>query len=487
MRRGTTVVLLALLLNIQALTSRADGVLEWNALLLNAVRMEDTPPPLAARNLAILHVAIYDAVNAVDRRYQPYYVDATALPGTLVEAAAAAAAHAVMLGLYPSQQALAEASFTQDLAAMPPGSARDRGVRLGESVAEQILAWRSDDGASTSIPYIPSTAPGQWRRTAPFFRPPDLPQWPYVVPFAMTHGAQFRPPGPPALTSARYADDLNEVQALGAKDSPVRTVEQTLMATFWSDFSYTVTPPGHWNLIAETVAQQRGNSLLENARLFALLNMALADAAIACWDAKYMYNSWRPITAIQEADGDGNPDTFSDAHWSSFLNTPAFPEYPSGHSTFSRAAALVLADLFGTDQITFTVGSDAMPGVTRSFNGFSQAADEIGRSRIYGGIHFTSANLDGQATGALLARYVLDNFLLPLDHLPQLRLIRVTPQQITLQLQGVPSRTYCLEATTDFQQWFPFATNSASRGGILIEDSSIAGLRMHFYRARILP
>jgi hypothetical protein len=240
-----------------------------------------------------------------------------------------------------------------------------------------------------------------------------VPQWPTLIPFAVTEIERFRPAPPPALTSAEYAAAFNDVKALGARDSATRTPEQTLIARFWSDGDGTVTPPGHWNRIAQTVARERGTSLAENARLFALLNVTMADAAILCWDCKYRFNFWRPITAIREADHDANPGTESDPYWAPLLTTPPFPSYTSGHSTFSGAAASTLAHFFGTDAVRFTTTSEGAPGVTRSFERFSAAAEEAGRSRIYGGIHYEFDNQSGLATGRALADEICRHFLLP--------------------------------------------------------------------------
>ena len=216
---------------------------------------------------------------------------------------------------------------------------------------------------------------------------------------------------PPALTSTDYADDFNKTKELGAKNSTTRTEEQTTIAQFWADGPGTVTPPGHWNVIARELAMQRGNSVEDNARLFALLNIAEADAGILCWDCKYACNFWRPITAIQNADLDENPATQKDADWTPLLTTPPFPEYTSGHSTFSSAGATVLAKFFGTDNIPFTTVSEDVPGVSRSYASFSEAAAEAGMSRIYGGIHFMSANHQGLLSGARLGQFVMENFL----------------------------------------------------------------------------
>ena len=232
-----------------------------------------------------------------------------------------------------------------------------------------------------------------------------LPQWPFVTPFALAHPSQFRTAGPPPLTGAAYAADLDEVRRLGRVDSAERTPEQTLIARFWADGAGTATPPGHWNQIARDVSRQRDTGLYENARTFALLNIALADAGISSWDAKYFHGLWRPIMAIREADRDGNPATAPDPGWSPLLATPPFPSYTSTHSTFSAAGAAVLSSVFGPET-AFTTATDDLPGVIRGFGSFASAAAEAGRSRIYGGIHFEFDNRDGLAAGAAVGQYV---------------------------------------------------------------------------------
>jgi hypothetical protein len=228
----------------------------------------------------------------------------------------------------------------------------------------------------------------------------------------MRKATDFRPAAPPLCDTKAFAEALEEVKLLGGRHSSVRTAEQTEIAHFWADGEGTVTPPGHWNRIAQSVAESRRLSLGENARLFALLNLALADAAILCWDCKYHFDYVRPVTAIRRADHDGNPDTWSDPTWTPLLATPPFPSYTSGHSSFSAAAAAVLAELFG-DNTRFITTSDDLPHVRRSFASFSAAAAEAGRSRIYGGIHFEFDNREGQKTGAALGQYVARNFIGP--------------------------------------------------------------------------
>jgi membrane-associated phospholipid phosphatase len=227
----------------------------------------------------------------------------------------------------------------------------------------------------------------------------------------MTSPAQFRPSPAPKLDSALYAFDFNLTKDLGSATSTTRTADQTAIALFWADGAGTLTPPGHWNVIARELVIARGTSLAENARLFALLNMALADAAICAWECKYVDDFWRPVTAIRAADTDSNAATEADPAWTPLITTPPFPEYVSGHSTFSGAAATVLADFYGSDSIPFTTTSDDLPGATRSFGSFWEAAAEAGLSRVFGGIHFMSANQQGLQSGARLGHYVVEHFL----------------------------------------------------------------------------
>src|SRR5204862_6848367 len=242
-----------------------------------------------------------------------------------------------------------------DLVGIPAGRAR-QGTEVGHEVARQILVWRSSDGSAATVSYTPGTNPGDWQPTPPANLPALAPQWPDVTPFALSAGSQFRPAAPPALTSAAYAAAFNEVKSLGRADSTTRTDEQTQIARFWNDGLGTAFAMGYWNRIAQQVATDQGLSLVQDARLFALLNIAEADAQISCWDAKYTYNLWRPVTAVRAADTDGNPDTAADPGWTSLLTTPNFPSYTSAHSTLSAAAAGALPDLF-VGEHHFSVGS----------------------------------------------------------------------------------------------------------------------------------
>src|SRR5213596_1042940 len=311
--------------------ANGDVVTDWNTAALNAIRADSTAPPIASRSLAVLHVSIYDAVNGIARTHEPYLVQSAVSASASREAAASAAAHDTLINLFPASASSFDALHAAILAAIPDGPQKTAGIVWGEFVANQILAARANDGSDAIVPPPGGSGPGVWVPTPPAFLPYLLPQWGFVTPFAMSSSAQFRPPGPPPLDSQRYAVDYNEVKTLGAAVGSTRTAEQTEIALFWADGAGTETPPGHWNSIVQIIADARGNTLEQNARLFASLNIAMADAAICAWDAKYEFHFWRPVTAIAYAEPELN--------WMSFIITPPFPDYVSGHSTFSAAAA----------------------------------------------------------------------------------------------------------------------------------------------------
>jgi hypothetical protein len=364
------------------------------------VRAEKTPPPIAARNLAIVHVAMYDAAALAGSEYRPFYVALRAPAGADPTAAAAVAAHRVLLELYPHHTAAFDTALDDTLNPVPEGPAKKDGIRHGQAVAERVLKWRAGDAKTAAKhAYKVTESVGRWRPTPPTFTAPLLPGWVNVERFAALDSTPYRPAGPPKLDSDAYRVAFREVRALGSVNSTDRTKDQTEIAHFWADGEGTVTPPGHWNTIARTVASGRGLSLIESARLFALLNVALADASIVCWECKYGFDLWRPVTAIREVD----------PTWTSLLPSPPFPSYTSGHSSFSGAGAAALAAFFGTDRVKFTSTSDALPGVSRSFESFSAAADEAGMSRIYGGIHWNFDNTDGLKCGREIAEFVARN------------------------------------------------------------------------------
>ncbi|MEY3176618.1 MAG: Serralysin precursor [Planctomycetota bacterium] len=400
---------------IQVLEDRqllaAAVVHSWNDITLQAIRDERPAPPMASRALAMVSTAVFDAVNSIDGRYQSYSGVAPVSPLASVDAAAASAARDILVSLFPARAATFDTALTATLAGLPADSSTTTGVDAGRAAAASILALRAADGKDVISPYAPSGTPGSWAPTVPAFAPAVLPQWGGVKPWSMTIGSQFRPPAPPAITTTEYSSAFALVRQLGAQNSTIRRADQTATAFFWAGGPGTATPPGQWNMIAQTVAEQQDLSTPETSRMYALLNIALADAAIACWDAKYFYDYWRPITAIRNGHADGNAGTPGDPAWQPLLTTPAFPSYTSGHSTFSSAAAAVLTAFYGTDTIAFTATSE-VPGVAnRSFRSFTAAANEAGMSRIYGGIHFGFDNKAGLSSGRALGNWVASRML----------------------------------------------------------------------------
>lgn len=370
-------------------------LLDLNRAFLDSVAAESPPPALTARNLAVFHLAIHQSVVEAGKA------------GLAAPVAAAAAGNRVASSLFPGRagnfSALEQASLTGG-----PATGKERqALELGWRVGDAWLERRKDDGSSTTIHYFPKEAPGQWRRTGAANRPPELPHWGKVTPFCLKSASQFPVPPPPALGSPAYREAWQQVERLGGATSDARTVDQTLAARYWSDFSYTPGPPGHWNEIAARMISTRHLDLAPAARLLARLNVAMADAGIVCWEVKYRCNFWRPVTAIQRADEDGDEATAPVPSWSPLLNTPPHPEYPSGHACFSGAAAAVLADAFPRLASPVATTSPSVPGGTRSFTSFDACAREIANSRVWGGIHFPTAGAAGLAVGEKIGRYCL--------------------------------------------------------------------------------
>jgi membrane-associated phospholipid phosphatase len=387
-------------------------VIEWNRTLLVIVRTPGAQPSTihSTRNFAILHGAIYDAVNNIDGTFSQYLVRLTdVLRRASRPAAADQAAHDVLVALYPTFQAMLDAELEQDLAQIPDDQNKADGITVGQTVAARILSLRSSDGSGvTPAPFVPGNQPGGYQLTPPNFAAADFTQWPKVTPFALARADEFRPGPPPELTSDEYTSVFDEVKSLGFIHSTTRTPEQTLIGTFWNgniqDF---------WNEIAQTAALRHHLNLPQSARLFALLNISLADTAIAFFDAKYTYQFWRPVTAIQMAGSDGNPGTEPNPTWLPLTTkTAPDPSYPGAHSAISAAGAEVLRFYFGK-RFTFDVTSESLAGVTRHFSGFSAAAEEAGLSRIYAGQHFRSDHLAGKRLGRQVAESVDETILLP--------------------------------------------------------------------------
>ena len=394
--------------------TRANQAIVWNSIALQAVRNAREQAPDSSRVYAIVALSVYDAVNAIDPKYAEYGgVRATAAPESSAAAAAAAAAETALTGLFPSQSAMLSAELTATLSAIPAGRGRNLGVALGTSVAQQILAMRSHDGAKVTVTYVPGTGPGDWVPTPPAYAPAVDPQWGNVTPFALSSSSQFQPPPPPVITSAEYAHEVNQVEALGGTNSTVRTPDETSIARFWSDLPGTFDPPGHWNQITEVAALVSKSNLENAARAFALVDIALADAGIEAWSAKYTYHTVRPVAVIRDGADGVNPLIAADPTWTPLWNTPAFPSYISGHSTFSAAAATALDSLFG-NKFAFSDPSDPTENLApRHFRSFDQAAQEAGMSRIYGGIHFMSDNVYGLQVGREVGQYAVQHELLP--------------------------------------------------------------------------
>lgn len=390
--------------------AHADVVTSWNQAMLDAIAAENMAPPRAARAMAMMHTAQYEAVNSVAQTHTPFASYLPCPTGTSAEAAAVQAAHDVLSNLFPTRTTTFDVLRASHLAGIADGASKVDGLALGANAATFMLASRSNDNSGISIIDNGSTVIGEWRPTGPAFLPAALPQWRYVTPFAVPSAQTFLAPAPPQLTSAQYTAAYNEVKSLGSSTSAVRTQQQTDTAFLWRAGANTVTPPGMWNQIAQQASASHALTLEDNARLFATLGIAEADAAVTAWEAKNLYDVWRPETGIQLGDLDFNPQTAGDASWQPLFVTPNHQSYVSGHSTFSSAAAAVLASFFGTDAMNFTVTGD---GITRPYSSFSGAAQEAGMSRIYGGIHWQFDNQAGLASGTALGNYVASTMFTP--------------------------------------------------------------------------
>jgi hypothetical protein len=410
--------------------ANADPVIEWNATALTSAFAAGLDNLMfgcndalhESRMMAMMHVAIHDALNAIERRYEPYAFDGHA-PGASPDAAVAAAAHDVLVATYPRMPgeigltpnaaiSVVEAAYATALAAIPNGSAKTQGILIGRAAAAAIVALRAHDNAELPFiveGYVPGPNPGDFQFIPGFGSVVAAPYWGQVTPFVLRSSSQYQPKAPYAVSSKKYAADFNEVKSLGAKDSTSRTQDQTEIAYFWVEGA-----PQGWNRIARTVAVERGLDLWENARLFGLLNLASADAYIADFENKYSYEFWRPITAVRAGETDGNPDTTGDPNWISEMEIGPVPEYPSGHSGQGGAMSEVLARFFG-DRVSFSTTSTMAPDATREFTSFSEAAVENGNSRIYIGFHFRHAVTEGIKLGTKVGKVAFNHYLRPVQ------------------------------------------------------------------------
>lgn len=387
-------------------------VLRWNRVLQETLRTPGQHPPtiFPVRSFAMMHAAMFDAVNSIDGSYTPYLTNVPGSRRASKEAAAAQAAHDVLVALYPARQAVFDAELTDSLY----GSSWSRvwqGIRVGRIVAERLLEARANDGWNvTPPPYVLPTTPGNWQ---PAPAPAGFTQFPAVLPFAITSNTQFAPNPPPALTSEQYAADFNEVKEIGSATSATRTADQTQVARLWANVNTPTLLWFVWNNVARTVAIERNNTTAENARLFALMNIASHDALQTTMTSKFVHGLWRPVTAIRRADEDDNPNTAQDASWTSLLGNPPYPTYAGNAAAIGTSQATILALVFGRDDIRYQHTWEGAGGATRSYSGFNQMANEQERSRVYGGIHFTFDQTAGQSAGRNVANYVFLNFMKP--------------------------------------------------------------------------
>lgn len=413
--RGVCVSLrFAVLAFVPALASfaRADTVTDWNVIMQSVVGATPTNANFQARWGAIVQVAVFDAVNSIVGDYEPYVGVAGAPAWASPDAAAIAAAHRTLVTIRPlSVPALDQLNNqrNQALSAIPDGPAEEAGILVGEQAAATILMLRANDGWNAMVPYTPGTNPGDWQPAPPANAPAALPGWGLVMPFCLEAPWQFRAPHPPALRTGKYANDYEEVRLLGRVDSPYRPQDRTDVARFYASNS----PTQVWNPAARQASAAQGRSLSENARIFALLNLALCDGSIAAYDTKYYYNLWRPLTAIRNGDLDGNRLTEADPNWLPLIPTPAFPSYASAHATLSGAARAVLEETLGKGGHEVTLVSASL-GVELNYDSWKQITDDIDDARIYGGIHFRFDQEVGARQGRHVGHHILENYLLPL-------------------------------------------------------------------------
>jgi hypothetical protein len=388
--------------------ARADVVTDWNGHAATALgATAGQTPPVSVLHLAMVHGAMYDAVNAIHRRYQPYLRAPRARRWYSRNAAAATAAYRVLSALLPAQQPALDALYATSLASVPQGRAREGGITVGAATAARMLAARENDGRFASFRFPVGTAPGEWQPTPPaMINDPNA--WVgKVKPFLLRKSARLRARGPNPLTSARYAAEFNEVKTIGSLNSTVRTADQTDAARFWAGGF------APWIVATRQLSVDRGLGVADNSRLFAMLYLTAADAGIRCWDQKARWLFWRPITAIRAAETDGNPATEPDPTWTSLIPAPPYPDHPSGLLCFNGSIAQTLRQFFGTNRIAFSVTS-ANSGTTRSYTRLSQATREAINARVWSGIHFRKADRQGARIGKQVARYCAKHYFHPI-------------------------------------------------------------------------
>jgi hypothetical protein len=385
--------------------ARADAVLDWNEVALDQVVATGLSPPEGARALAMVHVAMFDAINAIDRRYASFAFSTPAgedssPDAAAADAAAAAAAYTVLTQIFPERRELIAKAYTSALARVPDDKRKTAGIAIGERAGAACTAMRAGDGAGAPNVYQPRTSPGVYVSTAL----PVSSHWSNVKPWFMSHAAQFRPAPPPPMAGAVWARDYNEIIGVGALQNATRTPAQIETARFWK-----IVGPPSWNPIVRALAARKPARLVENARLFALVNMAASDAFVAVFEAKYEYHFWRPVTAIRNGDIDNNEGTTADRGWLPFVETPMHPEYPCAHCITASAVGTVLEAHFGTGELEpFEMTSATAPGVTHRWTRIADYVREVGNARVWSGVHFRSstevAETMGKNVGALALR-----------------------------------------------------------------------------------
>jgi PAP2 superfamily len=420
---GTLLGVAALCAMLAPALARADTVTDWNAYASTAiVTVAKQPPPVAVLSFAMVQGAVYDAVAAIDGRYRPYLPTAPARRRDSEDAAAATAAFRVLAGLFPDQQATLQPRYDASLAGIADGPRKTRGIADGERAATAILAARRDDGRDRldSLTPVTGSTPGAWRPTPPAFAKDPAPGVANVRPFLVPSVDMLRTAGPHPLTSRAYARDFDEIKRVGALHSTTRTADETDAAIFWQEHAYSL-----FNRAFRTLAANHHLSLADSARMLAMTNLAGADAAIGCWHEKYRWNFWRPITAIREADADGNPATTADKDWLPLFDpstpvapgapplvTPPFPDNPSGHLCATGAIVRTLRHFFGSDRVPLSLHSN-QSGTTRRFARLSGLLREVLNARVWAGIHFRTADVRGAQLGEKVARYERRHYFQP--------------------------------------------------------------------------
>jgi hypothetical protein len=390
-------------------SARADVVSDWNAIMEQTAHSASQNPAEWARTAAITQVAVFEAVNSIAGDYEPYHESLDAPAGASQESAVVAAAHRALVSLHNTKAPELDELRDKSLRAIPDGPGKKAGIALGIAAADAILALRADDGFFTPVPYTPGTEPGEYRPTPPEFIPAFMPWLGQVKPFVIRHGRQFRSAPPPRLRSKDYARNYEEVKRVGEAHSSERPEDRTRGARFYE----ATDADGIYYPAARQIMAVRKRTLSENARLFAVLAMAIFDSAVACFETKYHFNLWRPVTAIQEAASDGNPKTEPDAKWQALVFTPPFPAYPSGHASIGGGARAVLEEEFGPDGHAITLTNPVVPDITLHYTSFKHITDDIDDARVYGGVHYRFDQEAGALQGKRVGEYVIRHALRP--------------------------------------------------------------------------